>query len=313
MKSLAFINQEGRRKPFRAGGYLPFALPTLVVAISLVIIPFGYNAYLSLFRWRGGLAPKTFIGFDNYVRLLGDEQFWISFRNSIAMIIAIVVIPTLVGVVLAAVLFDYIVREFGGKVANSLRATVYLPQILPIAAVGIMWSWILSAQNGAINITLSQLGVDDLPNWLGDFPLALVSIMAVLIWGQIGFAVVIFMAALQRVDPELYEAATLDGAGWTARFRHITIPQIKPEIYVVTLTATIYALKVFAPILLLTKGGPEGTTYVPSYYAYYNFFSKSVVGYGAAISNVLTLLILAVVIVILAMQTRSQRREAAGV
>ena len=82
MKSFAFINQESRRKPFRAGGYLPFALPTLVVAISLVIIPFGYNAYLSLFRWRGG-GPKTFIGFDNYVRLLGDEQFWISFRNSI--------------------------------------------------------------------------------------------------------------------------------------------------------------------------------------------------------------------------------------
>ena len=297
----------------RSNGYFPFAVPALVVVIALVIVPFGYNAYLSLFRWRGGLAPKTFIYLDNYIRLMGDEQFWISFRNSIAMIVAIVVIPTIIGLILAAALFDYIAKEFGGRVVNGIRAAVYLPQILPIAAVGIMWSWILGSQNGAINIALSRLGVENGPNWLGDFPLALLSIMAVLVWGQIGFSVVIFMAALQRVDPELFEAATLDGAGWMARFRHITIPQIKPEIFVVTLTATIYALKVFAPILILTKGGPEGTTYVPSYYAYYSFFSKSAVGYGAAISNVLTVLILAVVIVIMAMQTRSQRREEAGI
>lgn len=297
----------------RSKGFFAFIVPALVVVIALVIVPFGYNGYLSLFQWRGGLAPKTFVQFDNYIRLLSDEQFWISFRNSIAMIVAVVVIPMIIGLILAAVLFDHIAKEFGGRVVNGLRAAFYLPQILPIAAVGIMWSWILASQNGAINLALNRLGVENGPNWLGDFPLALLSVMAVLVWAQIGFTVVIFMAALQRVDPELFEAATLDGAGWVARFRHITIPQIKPEIFVVTLTATIYALKVFAPILILTRGGPEGTTYVPSYYAYYTFFSRSAVGYGAAISNVLTVLILVVVIVIMAMQARSQRREDAGI
>ena len=101
------------------------------------------------------------------------------------------------------------------------------------------------------------------------------------------------MSALQRVDPELYEAAELDGAGWVHRFRAITMPQIQPETFVVTLTCTIAALKVFGPIYVLTRGGPESSTLVPSYYAYLKFFDKSKVGYGAAIATVLTMLIIA--------------------
>ena len=136
--------------------------------------------------------------------------------------------------------------------------------------------------------------------------------MAVMVWVQIGYPVVIFMSALQRVDPELYEAAELDGAGWGRRFRAITIPQIKPETFVVVLTCTVAALKVFGPIYVLTRGGPEGSTIVPSYYSYLNFFDKSKVGYGAAIATVLTVVIVLVVVVILAVQARSERKEAEG-
>jgi raffinose/stachyose/melibiose transport system permease protein len=121
------------------------------------------------------------------------------------------------------------------------------------------------------------------------------------------------MSALQRVDPELYEAAELDGANWWRRFRAITIPQIRPETFVVVLTCTVAALKVFGPIYVLTRGGPEGSTLVPSYYSYLNFFDKSKVGYGAAISNVLTLVILVVAVVILVAQSRSERKEREGV
>jgi raffinose/stachyose/melibiose transport system permease protein len=138
------------------------------------------------------------------------------------------------------------------------------------------------------------------------------SVMMVLIWAQIGYPVVIFMAALQRVDPELYEAAELDGAGWAARFRAITLPQIRPETFVVTLTCTVAALKVFAPIYVLTRGGPEGTTLVPSYYSFLNFFDKSKVGYGAAVATVLTLVIIAVAGVILTLQARAERKEREG-
>lgn len=309
---MATVLPDIKRAPARtrkaARGYGAFLLPAAIGFSAIVFVPFGVNVYYSMLHWRGGLTPKVFVGLSNYLELLSDDLFWTSFKNSIAVVIAIVVVPTALGVIIAAVLFDYIGKEFGGRAASFFRATLYLPQILPVAAAGVLWNWVLGAQNGAINTLLTNMGVVSTPNWLGSTTLALPSIMVVLVWGQIGFPVVIFMAALQRVDPDLYEAAQLDGAGWTQRFRHITVPQIRPEVYVVSLTATIYALKLFAPILLLTRGGPEGSTYVPSYYAFYNYFSKSAVGYGAAISNVLTALILAVVGVMMWLQARSERR-----
>ena len=136
--------------------------------------------------------------------------------------------------------------------------------------------------------------------------------MVVLIWIQIGYPTVIFMSALQRVDPELYEAAEIDGAGWWQRFRAITIAQIKPETFVIVLTCTIAALKVFAPIYVLTRGGPESSTLVPSYYSYLNFFDKSKVGYGAAIATVLTVVIMIVAGAIQFVQNRSARKEREG-
>lgn len=298
----------------RAGwvGYLPYLIPGALAFIVIIGYPLVMNVYYSLFKWKGGLAPMRWYGLGNYADLLADEAFWTSFRNSISMVVAMVIVPTLIGLVLAAVLFDYLGRRFGSKVAAVLRATYYLPQILPVAVAGVVWNWILNAQDGAVNVILTSLGVADPPDWLGNPALAMPSVMLVLIWVQIGYPVVIFMAALQRVDPELYEAAELDGAGWWSRFRAITLPQIKPETFVVTLTCTVAALKVFAPVYVLTRGGPEGTTLVPSYYSFLNFFDKSKVGYGAAVATVLTLVIILVAAVILFFQARAERREREG-
>lgn len=293
--------------------YLPYLVPGLIGFVAVIGIPFVMNVWYSLHKWKGGLAPMTFIGAENYTNLLHDEQFWTSFRNSVSMIVAMVLVPTLIGLVLAAVLFDYLGKKFGSRTAAVLRATYYLPQILPVAVAGVLWNWILNAQTGAVNEFLRSLGVTNPPNWLGDPATAMPSVMLVLVWVQIGYPVVIFMSALQRVDPELYEAAELDGANWWRRFRAITIPQIRPETFVVVLTCTVAALKVFGPIYVLTRGGPEGSTLVPSYYSYLNFFDKSKVGYGAAISNVLTLVILVVAVVILVAQSRSERKEREGV
>ena len=290
--------------------YLPYLVPGIVAFVVVIGYPFAMNVYYSFTKWKGGMSPQTWVGFDNYTALLHDEQFWTSFRNSISMIMAMVVIPTLIGLVLAAVLFDYLGKKFGPRTSSVLRASYYLPQILPVAVAGVLWNWILNAQTGALNEILRNLGVDNPPNWLGSPTTAMPSVMAVLVWVQIGYPVVIFMAALQRVDPELYEAAELDGAGWFRRFRAITVPQIRPEVFVVVLTCTVAALKVFGPIYVLTRGGPEGSTIVPSYYSYLNFFDKSKVGYGAAVANVLTLVILIVAGLILWAQARSERKEA---
>ena len=289
--------------------YWAYLIPGAVLFLAVIVLPFFMNLYLSFTKWPG-LGTPRWIGGHNYVRLFHDATFWLSFRNSIAMIVAMVVVPTLIGLLLAAVLFDYLGKRFNGKVASGLRATYYLPQILPVAVAGILWGWILNPQTGALNVFLRQVGLGSLAlNWLGGTSTALPTVMMVMIWIQIGYPVVIFMAALQRVDPELYEAAELDGAGWFRRFTAITLPQIKPETFVVTLTCTIAALKVFGPIYVLTKGGPEDTTNVPSYFSYQNFFPKSQVGYGAAIATVLTIIVILVSIVFIRAQAASERSE----
>jgi raffinose/stachyose/melibiose transport system permease protein len=289
--------------------YWLYLLPGGLLFSVIIIVPFVMNVGLSFAQWPG-VGDIAWIGFDNYTRLFADDTFWASFRNSIAMIIAMVVIPTGVGLLLASVLFDVIGKRFGGRTASTLRALYYLPQILPVAIAGIVMGWILRPQNGALNNILEAVGLGNLTqNWLGDPSTALPSVMAIMVWVQIGYPVVIFMAALQRVDPELYEAAEIDGAGWFRRFRAITIPQIKPETFVVALTCTIAAMKVFGPVFVLTRGGPGDATNVPSYFAYQNFFERANVGYGAAISTVLTLIIIVLSIIFIRFQARSERKE----
>jgi len=293
----------------RTAGYWFYLLPGLAAFVVIILIPFAMNVWYSLHAWKGGRAAMRWVGLGNYSDLLKDSAFWTSFLNSVYMIVAMVIVPTIIGIVLASVLFDYIGRHWGDRTASFLRATYYVPQILPVTVAGILWNWILNAQTGALNVLLSAAGVSNPPDWLGQPATALPSVMVVLIWIQIGYPTVIFMSALQRVDPELYEAAELDGAGWLQRFLHITLAQVKPETFVITLTCTVAALKVFAPIYVLTRGGPEGSTYVPSYYSYLNFFDKSKVGYGAAVATVLTLVIIIVATTIQVLQNRSARRD----
>ncbi|MBS3179013.1 MULTISPECIES: carbohydrate ABC transporter permease [unclassified Pseudoclavibacter] len=293
-------------------GWWLYLVPGALLLIVVIVVPLFWNVYLSFTEYRG-IRPPEFIGLENWVKLFGDSAFWASFRNTIAMIIAMVVVPTALGLLVAVVLFDVIGKKFGGRIASFLRATYYLPQILPMAIAGIVIGWILRPENGALNVMLEAVGLGGLAsNWLGSPDTALLSIMLVLVWVQLGYPIVIFMAALQRVDPELYEAAELDGAGWWDRFTAITLGQIRPEVFVVTLTCTIAALKVFGPIYVLTRGGPGTSTLVPSYYAYSEFFQSQQVGYGATIATALTIVIAIVAIFFIRAQTSVERKERAG-
>jgi raffinose/stachyose/melibiose transport system permease protein len=295
----------------RHGGYWWYLVPGAILFVAVILGPLVYNGYLSLTKWSGVGSPR-FIGLNNYIRLMGDSVFWTSFKNSVAMIIAMVVIPTLVGLILASVLFDYLGKRFGASSISVLRAVYYLPQVLPVVVAGIVWGWILRP-DGAFNAMLEAIGLQGFTrDWLGDPDTALPMVMVVMVWVQIGYPVVIFMSALGRVDPEIYEAAEIDGAGYWARFKAITLPQIRPETFVVALTCTIAALKVFGPIYALTRGGPENATNVPSYFAYYTFFKKLDVGYGAAIATVLTVIIVLVAVGIMRWQAHSEKKELSG-
>jgi raffinose/stachyose/melibiose transport system permease protein len=289
--------------------YLPYLLPGLLLFTAVIGVPFLMNIGTSFTEWDGVGTPE-WAGLANYKELAGDGEFWASFRHNALVIVAMAIAPTALGLVLAAMLTDLIDRHFGSRVASVLRACVYLPQVLPVVIAGVVWSWLLSAEDGAVNEVLAAAGLDSLAHdWLGDPATALWSVLVVMLWIQVGFPLVVFMSGLQRVDPSLYEAAEIDGASWARRFWHVTVPQIRPEIFVVLLWTTIAALKVFAPIYVLTKGGPGGATNVPAYYSFQNFFDKTEVGYGSAITTVMTLIIVALTVVFLRLQGQGPEGE----
>jgi raffinose/stachyose/melibiose transport system permease protein len=265
------------------------------------------NIGISLTNWQGVGSP-SWTGLSNYSKLFSDSQFWQSFEHNLVLLVAMAIIPVVIGLVLAYALFEVIGKRFNPRTAAVLRACIYLPQVLPIAVVGIVWSWILAPQNGALDQFLGKVGLHSLAqDWLGDPKLALLSVGGVMVWFQIGYPLVIFMSGMQRVDPALYEAADLDGARWYRKLWDITLPQIRAELYVVVLTCTIAALKVFPQIFVLTRGGPGGATNVPSYFSYQEFFEKTQVGYGASIATVLTVLILILTAVFVTVQNRTSR------
>ncbi|MEU8569252.1 sugar ABC transporter permease [Streptomyces pathocidini] len=291
--------------PARGRGYAVFLLPGLLLSLLFLAVPLVMTFFYSLTQWQG-IGSPLFIGPDNYTRLLGDADFWASFRNIAFVVLGMAVVPTLLGLFLAALLFDYIGKKHGDGVVALLRSGLYLPQVIPVAVTGLMWGWIL-APEGALNSLLDKAGLKSLAhNWLGDPDLALWTVLGVLVWIQLGYPLVLFISGLQRIDPELYEAASLDGASWWQRFTRVTVPILRPEVYVVLVTTTIAGLKVFAQIFVLTGGGPGNSTLVPAYFAYQNFFERADVGYGSAISSTITLLVLLVAGSFLTRQAREE-------
>lgn len=281
-----------RSKPLGDSGYGYFLIPGISFFMFLVIMPFLANIGISFTRWQGIGTPK-WVGLDNYVRAFGDMVFWTSFRNNVLLIFAMTIIPTIIGLLLAVTLFDYINDKFGTRWSSFFRAGFYLPQIVPVVVAAIVWKWIFQPDWGALNWMLTSVGLENwTQNWLGDAKLALPSIMLMLVWFQIGYPLVIFMSGLQRVDPQVYEAAKIDGATWFQSFIHVTIHMIKPEIAVVVITTMIAALKVFGPVYAMTSGGPGNATTVASFFAWKNFFEKANVGYGATMATVLTAIVL---------------------
>jgi raffinose/stachyose/melibiose transport system permease protein len=295
-----------RNKSTLNSGYGGFLIPGIVLFTVIIILPFLMNIGVSFTKWQG-IGTPVWIGLTNYQKLMRDTTFWASFKNNLILIIDITIIPTIIGLFLSTVLFGYMADRFGKPVSNFFRGGFYLPQILPVAIAGVIWGWLLQP-DGTFNWFLRSIGLGFLAhNWLGDAATALPTVMMIMVWFQIGYPLVIFMAALQRIDPELLEAAALDGASGLQGFYYITLQLIRPEIFVVILTTTIYALKIFGQIFVLTRGGPGTATMVPSYFAYQNFFEKSNVGYGAAISTVMTLIILVVTVLFINFQTRQGR------
>lgn len=279
-------------------------VPGLIAFTLIVIVSFVWNIYLSFTKWNG-LGSPQWIGLENYAKLMVDDTFWQSFLHSVVFIFAMAIVPTALGLLIASALFDYVAPRFGNATSAVSRAGFFLPQIIPIPIAGLLWTWMLSSQTGIVNKILTDWGHPEwAQNWLGDAKWAMLSVTVVLIWIQIGYTIVIFMSGLARADQSVHEAAAIDGATWFQRFRIITLNQLAPEIAVVLLTTTVAALKVFAPVYVMTQGGPGTATTVPAYYSYFNFIQTSKVGYGAAISTVLAVLLIIMSLIIFRYQNK---------
>lgn len=283
--------------------YLVFLLPGFILFAGLMGTAFIWNVVLSFSKYEGIGNPK-WVGFDNYVRLFQDPVFWESFVHAIGFIFAMSILPTFLGLFIGALIFDYVAPRFGNGASAFMRGGLYMPQIVPLTITGIMWVWLLDPSTGLINTFLKNFNPDFQPNWLADPALAFLSVSVIMVWVQIGYTIVILMSGMARLDPSLSEAAQIDGATWFQRFRVITVAQLGPEIGVVLLTTTVAALKVFAPIYVMTAGGPGTATQVPAYFAYAEFFNNHRVGYGAAIATVLAVILTIMAIILLYVQTR---------
>jgi raffinose/stachyose/melibiose transport system permease protein len=287
-------------------GFALFLIPGLIGLLLIIILPFLVTVGASFTKWNG-VNPPVWIGLANYQRALGDLKFWAAFRNNLLMILAVTVVPTILGLLISTFMFDYFSKKFGTHLSNFIKAAIYVPQVLPVVIAGVVWRWILNPNWGSLNMMLTAAGLGGLTrNWLGDPETALPAVMVIMVWFQLGYPLIIFMAALQRVDQELLEAAEMDGASWLQRFFYITIHQIRPEIFVVILTTTIYSLKLFGQIYVLTRGGPGSATIVPSYYTYQALFEQANVGYGSTIATVMTIIIVLLTIAFIRIQVRQE-------
>lgn len=285
-----------RRRAIR--GYL-FVLPALAFYLVFAIVPALHTAYLSLFDWDG-LTLATWVGLDNYQQVLADPALRGAVWHALTLVVFFSWIPIALGMVMVGLLSRH--RQRG---MTFFRVLFFLPQVVPLVAVGITWRWMYGS-DGVVNQALRLVGLDALARtWLGDFDVALIAVGLVGTWAMSGLCMVLFLSGVQKVDTNLYEAARLDGAGPVREFLAVTLPALKGEIAVAMTVTTVAALASFDIVYVTTNGGPADRTTVPGLLVYRLAFSQSEVGLAAALAVVLACMILLVVFTITRL-TRSQ-------
>ncbi|GGU02828.1 sugar ABC transporter permease [Streptomyces coeruleorubidus] len=272
---------------------LLYVLPALLPYTLFAVLPALHTAYLSLFDWDGVTLP-SFIGLDNYRRVATDPQLRAAAWHAGALIVFFSVLPIAIGLVSAAL----VARRSGRRGTSLIRTLLFLPQVVPLVAVAVIWRWVY-AENGTLNQALRAIGLGRLTDsWLGSFTWALPAVGLVGTWVVAGLCMVLFLSGTQRIDQEIYEAARMDGAGPVREFWSITVPLLRPEMAVALSITVIAALSSFDLIYITTGGGPGNSTVVPGILIYRLAFGGGAVGLASALAVVLTLVISVAVVLI---------------
>src|SRR5688572_9281702 len=272
-----------------------FAAPFVIIFLAFMAGPIIASFALSLTDFglrdlRNPLGPN-FIGLDNYVELVGDPTFRIALLNTAYFVIIGVPLTLGLGLVVALAL-DRGIRQF----RTMYRVGYYLPVVTSIVAVAVVWRFVLNPDYGLLNMTLGAIGING-PDWLGSPTLAMPSLIVMAAWRNLSFAMVLFLAGLQTIPVQLYEAASIDGAGRWAAFKSVTLPLLRPTLLFAVVITTIGYLQVFEEPFVMTGGGPLDRTLSISMFMYQEGFEFFHQGYAAAIAWVLFLIVALIAVV----------------
>jgi raffinose/stachyose/melibiose transport system permease protein len=268
-----------------------FTIPALVMYAFFVLVPLLMTILYSFYKWNG-VGKMTWVGFKNYVTVFQVPDLIGTIVNAFWLVIWFSFIPVGLGLVVASIIH----RVATGRFGSVSRTVLFLPQIIPLVAAGIIWGWLL-ALPGLINQILKSIGLGFITRaWLGDFHTALPAVGVIGIWVLLGFCIVLLITGIAKIDPALYESARLDGAGWFQEFISITVPILRYEIGVCLTVTVINALAAFDIIYVATAGGPGNATAVPGYEIYILAFTERSIGLASALAVMLMLLVIVVII-----------------
>jgi len=276
-------------RPRRSLLPLGFILPGLIFYVLFLVWPAVQALWISLTDWDGLSEQQNFVGLENYQRMLDDPVVGTAAVNNVLWTLVTIALPMALGLALAVLL------NRKARSSPFFRTLFYAPAVLPLVSIASIWAWLYDPTDGAINELLRMVGLGDLAqSWLGQDSTALWAVMVAAVWVRTGFPMLLYLAALQSIPDELYEAAALDGANRWQRFTQITFPSLKDTHYVVLALSLIESLKVFDLIYAMTYGGPGYATQVMGTWMYANVFQYFDAGYGTAIAVVITIVAVAV-------------------
>ncbi len=266
---------------------IAFFLPALLLMLVFFVLPILSTFYFSLFDSSILSDDMKFVGFKNYVDVFSSKEFMVALKNTVVYAIIVAFFNNLLGLIIALVL------DTGIKTKNILRTAFFIPSLISAVVSGYVWSFLYHPEYGITKFLVDtlHLGIFD-QDWLGNPDLAIFSIAFVAIWQYSGYYMVIYLTGLQGVPTELYEASTIDGAGWWTRLTKITLPMIAPSMTIGVVTATIGSLKVFDQVFVMTKGGPGYSSETLTTLLVTQTFFSNKVGYGVTISVVLFVLVM---------------------
>jgi multiple sugar transport system permease protein len=289
------------RLEFRWG--ILMAMPAILGFLIFTIGPMLASFFFSLTDWTIGGSP-SFIGADNYERLVKDELFWKSLSVTTYYTLASVPLMLIVGFAIAMLLNQQV------RGLSFWRTIYYIPSLVPLVANSVLWIWIFNPDFGLLNSVLRQLGAPT-SQWIYSETMVVPSLIIMSTWG-FGNAMVIFLAGLQGVPRHLYEAVSIDGGGVWARFRYVTLPFMTPTIFYNLVVGVIGTFQVFAQAYIMTQGGPNNASLFYIYYLYRTAFTESEMGYASALAWVLFMVIMIVTFLLFRNARRWVYYEMAG-